>query len=254
MSKRHIKPLKLFFSSLWLGLLLLALTLWWRSGVALTETPILLGNWLDNVGLFNAALVYIVFYAVRPLVLFPATLLTVASGLIFGPWLGTLFTIIGENASANFGFALSRWLGRKAVASRLSEPLSNWDARLQENGLVAVLSMRLIRLPFDAVNFACGLTAVRHRDYAVGTFIGILPSLIGFVLLGGVVAPGVQNRALVVTLSSLFMLFGFGIANTLKRRDMARQVINNALEQTTAHGAKKPPEDADEPAGSAGRV
>ncbi len=251
MSKRHINRLKLFFCSLWLGLFLLALTLWWRSGVALTETPVMLGQWLDSVGLFNAALIYIVFYAVRPLVLFPATLLTVASGLIFGPWLGTLFTIIGENASANFGFALSRWLGRKSVESHLSKPLSTWDARLQENGLVAVLSMRLIMLPFDAVNFACGLTAVRHRDYAVGTFIGILPSLIGFVLLGGVVAPGVQNRALVVSLSILFMLFGFGIANILKRKDMTRQAIKKVSEHTSA---TKPSGDADKPPGSTGMV
>lgn len=251
MKKSHINPLKLFFCSLWLCLFLLALTLWWRSGIALTEIPNLLEHWLDNLGLFNAALVYIVFYAVRPLVLFPATLLTVASGLIFGPWLGTLFTIIGENASANFGFALSRWLGRKTVASHLSEPLSNWDTRLQENGLVAVLSMRLIMLPFDAVNFACGLTAVRHRDYAVGTFIGILPSLIGFVLLGGIAAPGVQNRALVVCLSVLFMLFGFGIANILKRKDTARKAIKKASEH---RNSTKLPGDADKPPDSTGMV
>lgn len=232
MSKRIVNPFKLFCGGLWLSLFFAALTLWWRSGIALTEVPAVLERWLEDVGLFNAALVYIVFYAVRPLVLFPATLLTVASGLIFGPWLGTLFTIIGENASANFGFVLSRWFGRKSVASHLSETLSHWDARLRENGLIAVLSMRLIMLPFDAVNFGCGLTAVRHRDYAVGTFIGILPSLIGFVLLGGVIAPGVQNRTLVVALSMLFMLFGFGIASTLKRRDALMQTAEKAPEDT----------------------
>jgi uncharacterized membrane protein YdjX (TVP38/TMEM64 family) len=239
MSKRLINPLKLFFGSLWLCLFLMALTVWWRSGIALTEVPVLLERWLDDVGLFNAALVYIVFYAVRPLVLFPATLLTVASGLIFGPWLGTLFTIIGENASANFGFTLSRWFGRLSVEKRLSGPLVLWDARLKENGLLAVLTMRLIMLPFDAVNFGCGLTAVRHRDYAVGTFIGILPSLIGFVLLGGVAAPGVQNRALVVALSILFMLLGFGIASSLKRRDAPLHVVEKEPDQTAASNAAK---------------
>jgi uncharacterized membrane protein YdjX (TVP38/TMEM64 family) len=79
--------------------------------------------------------------------------------------------------------------------------------------------MRLIMLPFDAVNFGCGLTAIRHCDYAVGTFIGILPSLIGFVLLGGIVASGVQNRVLVLSLSVFFMILGFGIAHFLKRQD-----------------------------------
>jgi uncharacterized membrane protein YdjX (TVP38/TMEM64 family) len=240
MPKSIVNPFKLLCSGLWLSLFLVALTLWWRSGIALTEVPALLERWLADVGLFQAALVYIVFYAVRPLVLFPATLLTVASGLIFGPWLGTLFTIIGENASANFGFVLSRWLGRTSVANHLSESLSHWDVRLRENGLVAVLSMRLIMLPFDAVNFGCGLTAVRHRDYAVGTFIGILPSLIGFVLLGGVAAPGVQNRSLVVTLSILFMVFGFGIAKVLKRKDAARWATEDISSPAAAAGTAKP--------------
>lgn len=216
-----ISSLKLFFGTLWLSLFLLALILWWRSQLNLIEIPQLLEQWLSDVGLFKAALIYIVIYVVRPLILFPATLLTVASGLIFGPWLGTLFTVIGENASANLGFALARWFGRKMVESHSTLRVSRWDERLKQNGLVAVMTMRLIMLPFDAVNFGCGLTAIRPRDYAVGTFIGILPSLIGFVLLGGIAASGVQSRVLVLSLSVFFMLLGFGIAHVLKRREGA---------------------------------
>ncbi len=183
--------------------------------------PSLLQKWLDNVGLVNAAFIYIVLYAIRPLILFPATLLTIASGLIFGPWLGTLFTIIGENASANFGFSLVRWFGRESVATHSTPLMSRWDEKLKQKGIVSVMTMRLIMLPFDAVNFSCGLTAIRQRDYAIGTFIGILPSLIGFVLLGGIAAPGAHNRTLVVVLSALFMLLGFGMAHYLKRTDSA---------------------------------
>jgi len=221
MTRVSRKSLKITFGGLWLGLLLLALILWWRSGIALTAIPALLEHWLSDFGLFKTALIYTIIYAVRPLILFPATLLTVASGLIFGPWLGTIFTIIGENASANVGFTLVRWFGRETVEAHSTEWLSRWDAKLRQNGIAAVMTMRLLMLPFDAVNFGCGLTAIRHRDYAIGTFVGILPSLIGFVLLGGVVASGVQNRILVLGLSALFMLLGFGIAHYLRCREVA---------------------------------
>ena len=224
MSRPSRKSLKIAFGCFWISLFLLALVFWWRSGIALTEIPALLEHWLSDVGLFRAALIYIVIYAVRPLILLPATLLTVTSGLIFGPWLGTLFTIIGENASANVGFTLVRWFGRETVEAHSTEWLSRWDGKLKQNGIAAVMTMRLLMLPFDAVNFGCGLTAIRHRDYAIGTFIGILPSLIGFVLLGGVAASGVQNRTLVLSLSAFFMLLGFGIAHALKRREVA---LNN---------------------------
>ena len=225
MTRLTVSPLKLIFGSLWLCLFLFALIFWWRSQVSLSSIPLMLEQWLSDVGLFKAALIYIVFYAIRPLILFPATLLTIASGLIFGPWLGTLFTVVGENASANLGFALARWFGRKTVETHLTEMMTRWDEKLQQNGIVAVMTMRLIMLPFDAVNFGCGLTSIRQRDYAIGTFIGILPSLIGFVLLGGIAASGVQNRTLILGLSVFFMMFGFGLAHHLKRKERGVNAI-----------------------------
>jgi uncharacterized membrane protein YdjX (TVP38/TMEM64 family) len=219
MSRRQLNPLKLLFGSLWLGLFLLALTLWWQSQLPLSDIPALLEHWLSDFGLLKAAAVYVVLYTVRPLILFPATVLTVASGLIFGPWLGTLFTILGENASANLAFTLARWFGRKAVANHRTARLTRWDDALQRNGVTAVMTMRLTMLPFDAVNFGCGVTAIRQRDYALGTFVGILPSLIGFVLLGGMAASGVHHHVLILVLSLGFLALSFGIARHLKHRD-----------------------------------
>jgi uncharacterized membrane protein YdjX (TVP38/TMEM64 family) len=222
MARPRFSPIKVFSGTLWFCLFLTALTIWWRSKLPLSGIPLQLEQWLHDFGLLKAAAIYVVLYAVRPLILFPATLLTVASGLIFGPWLGVVFTMVGENASANFAFALARWFGRKSVTNHLSEMMHSWDDKLQENGIVTVLAMRLIMLPFDAVNFGCGLTSIRQRDYAIGTFFGIIPSLIGFVLIGGLAASGGHNRAVILSLSLFFIVVSFGIANFLKRREVRR--------------------------------
>ena len=169
--------------------------------------------------MFNAALFYIVFYTIRPLILFPASILTIASGLIFGPWLGILFTIIGENMSANFAFLLARWFGRSVVVNHETDKLKRWDKKLEENGVITVMTLRLIMLPFDMVNFACGLTAIRQCDYAIGTFIGIMPALIGFVLIGGVASSGTENRLLVLFLSIFFVVTGIALATWIKKRE-----------------------------------
>lgn len=220
--------LKKVFAAIWLALFISSLVVWLRSGIPLAEIPYRLEAWLDRFGLFNAALVYVVFYTFRPLVLFPASLLTVASGLIFGPWLGIVFTIVGENTSANFAFSLARWLGRNAVMTRAGERTlaARWDKRLSRNGLVSVLVMRLVYLPFDLVNFSCGLTSMRQRDFAVGTFIGILPALISFVLFGGVVAADNDHRLLTLGLAALFFLLGIVIARLLKNGKEV-EVIDN---------------------------
>lgn len=216
-----LKSIKKILAAIWLILFVSGLFYWWQSGIPLQKIPFELEAWLEQFGLLKAALIYIVFYAVRPLILFPASLLTIASGLVFGPWLGILFTIVGENASANVAFSLVRWFGRDLVAAREQEDsfAARWDHRLAQNGLVTVLVMRLIYLPFDLVNFACGLTSMRQRDFAIGTFVGILPALISFVLFGGVAAGGNQNRLLTLGLAVLFFFLGLVIARLFRNRE-----------------------------------
>jgi uncharacterized membrane protein YdjX (TVP38/TMEM64 family) len=213
-----IRTLKLGFTLLWVALLAGAGVAWFHSGLELEQVPERLHDWLEQFGLARAAVTYIVLYALRPLVFFPATVLTVASGLVFGPWLGIVFTIIGENASANVAFALARWLGRDWIRGRETVGLRVWDERIRDNALMSVLMMRLIYLPFDAVNYGCGLTRMRQLDFFVGTFVGIIPAVVAFVLLGGSGAVGVRNRPVLFGAAVAAFLLGLVLARALRRR------------------------------------
>lgn len=204
--------------ALWATLFLSVATLLWQSGYTISEIPELLNDWLNDFGLLNASLIYIVLYTIRPLIFFPATLLTISSGMLFGPVLGVIFTMIGENFSASFAFALARWFGRSWVASKENEFVKKWEEKLQQNGLVTVLILRMIMLPFDLVNYGCGLTSLKYRDYALGTAIGIMPTLIAYVLLGGSVSASNESKVMTLILSLLFMALGLGLAIYLKRR------------------------------------
>lgn len=173
---------------------------------------------MNDFGLIKSASIYIILYTIRPLILFPATLLTVASGLIFGPCLGILFTVIGENASANLAFTIARWFGRDWVKSHEHGWIIKWEEKISENAIVTVLVMRLVYLPFDAVNYGCGLTSMKHRDYFIGTFIGIIPGLISFVLLGGTASATTENSVLVFGLAMIFFFLGLIIAKVIHRK------------------------------------
>ncbi len=209
---------KRLFLCLW-GLLLAAAAItWWRSGIRLEQVPECLHQTLEQVGLLRAALVYVVFYALRPLIFFPATLLTMSSGLLFGPWLGILLTIVGENASANFAFFLARRLGRDWIARHEGARLRDWEQHLCRHGFETVLVMRLIYLPFDLVNYGCGLTNMSQRDFFLGTFLGILPGLVGFVLLGGSVHSGENHPFTIFALSLLSLVLGLLLARWLRAR------------------------------------
>lgn len=180
------------------------------------DVPGWLELWLSEFGPVRAAVIYIVLFTLRSLVLFPAALLTVTSGLVFGPWLGILLTIVAENASANFAFVLARWLGRDWIGAHEHGMILSWDTKIRENALMTVLVMRLVYLPFDAVNYGCGLTSMRWRDFCLGTFVGIIPGLVSFVLLGGSAAANVEHRILILGGAVAVFIGGLAIARLLR--------------------------------------
>lgn len=126
--------------------------------------------------------VYMLVYALRPLIFFPATLLTALSGLIFGLPLGILYTIVGENMSANLAY----WIGRFFEKDmRLEDSfMGRWVEALCKRPFMSVLFMRLFYVPFDLTNYGSGILKVKWRAYALATFIGIMPGLATFVALG----------------------------------------------------------------------
>jgi len=63
------------------------------------------------------------------------------------------------------------------------------DAWVQRRGVSGVIGLRLLPVvPFNALNYAFGLSSVRRREHAVGTAIGILPGSVAFVALGDSIA------------------------------------------------------------------
>jgi len=129
--------------------------------------------------------VYMFLYAVRPLILFPATLLTALSGALFGFWWGVLYTIIGENASANFAYWIGRFFGKDL---RLEDSvIGKWVESLRKNSFETVLLMRLFYVPFDLTNYGAGIVKAKWREYFWATLIGIMPGLTTFVALGAAI-------------------------------------------------------------------
>ncbi len=98
---------------------------------------------------------------------------------------GVALVLVAALLGAVGAFGLGRVLGRDAVERLTGARVARLDGLLRRRGLIAVIGMRLIPvLPFTAINYAAGLTAVRIRDYVIGTAVGIVPGTVAFVALG----------------------------------------------------------------------
>lgn len=164
-------PLTLYFM-FGLGLLL-----YFRMSGMLEQFDIqALSDWVRNQGL-TGMLLYVLAYTVRPLVFFPASLLTVFGGYTYGPWLGTLLDVIGAGTGGLLSFWIARLLGRRGVEKLIGKgKLNVLDERIATNGFLVVLIVRLIPLfPFDAISYASGLSKIRFKQFAIANYIGIIP-------------------------------------------------------------------------------
>ena len=117
---------------------------------------------------------------------FPAELLTMANGMVYGPLWGVIITWVGAMFGAYAAFGLTRWLGRpfieKWAPSNYKMKIDAWS---QEEGATALLIARLIPvISFNVVNYAAGLTKVSLWTFFWTTGIGILPMTILMVMLG----------------------------------------------------------------------
>lgn len=114
---------------------------------------------------------------VHSFVPFPAEILALCAGAIYGPVWGTGLVWTGAMIGASLSFALSRWLGRPFVHAILGPKgraqLDGWTAG---QGAVTLLTARFIPvIAFNLINYAAGLTRVSWWTFLWTTGLGILP-------------------------------------------------------------------------------
>lgn len=150
--------------------------------------------------------IFALFYAGITLLPVPKAPVSVAAGAAFGLVFGTVYVYLGSLLGAGLAFVIGRRLGREAVERLTGARIRKLDAWLTRSGLSAVILVRLVVVvPFTLINYGAALTAVRTRDYALGTAIGILPGTFGLVALGGGFATG-QLTPVIVGMTVLVVL------------------------------------------------
>ena len=178
--------IKILLFALWGTVVCLVIYIYISRGSSITGIVETLQSFIRQSGVWGP-LIYVGGYAFRSLIFFPASILTITAGILFGPWLGILLTMIGENISANISFVVGRYFTADLLKyfSTKKRFVPRLTCRIQENGFLTVLIMRLTFLPFDLVGYSSGMCNIKQRDFALATVIGTIPGLLTFVFLGG---------------------------------------------------------------------
>lgn len=133
-----------------------------------------------------AVLCYIALYTASTALAVPgALILTLAGGLLFHTFPGIIYVNIGATTGAVLAFTFSRYILGTLLQERYSRQLGSFNADLEKNGYLYLLSVRLIPVfPFFLINVLSGLTTIPLLTFALTTALGILPGSLVYTYAG----------------------------------------------------------------------
>ena len=165
----------------------------------LIDNKELLLSWVGQ-RLLVAALMFCLLYIVIVAFSAPfATILTVSGGFMFGPILGSVFSVISASLGAiclfliiksNFGSYFEHKIRDHKI-------LNNMRVGIEKNMWSYLLLIRLVPIiPFWIANIAPALLDVRVLIYGITTVVGILPATIFYSLIGSTIHTSVSGTSL----------------------------------------------------------
>jgi uncharacterized membrane protein YdjX (TVP38/TMEM64 family) len=208
----------------WLLLLVSFYGLLRLNDLALADGVVLVSDWLTASSL--GPLFFILLYVVGPLLFFPATLLSLLAGFLFGPW-GIPFVVVGSNASALVAYSIGRTYGRGLIPEQGDGFVQRYAERLRRHSFQTVLIMHLIFLPYELVNYSCGILQTGWKPFLAGTALGSIVATISVVMLGAsfgtieeLLAGEASANPLLLATSALLIAGSVTLSRILRKREI----------------------------------
>lgn len=180
------------------------------------------------VGEWYGPLIYVLVYLLRPLVLFPASWLTVLAGNIFGLGLGFVYALIAGMLSAVFPYFVGRWFAVDAKDEAKESGIWRFVGTMRRNPFQSVLTMRLLYLPYDAVSLLAGSLKISFITFALATALGNIGGTLVYVGIGAsiegdITSSAIEFNPLALVLSAVILVISLGLSRYLRRRQEMQQ-------------------------------
>jgi uncharacterized membrane protein YdjX (TVP38/TMEM64 family) len=185
-------------------------------------------------------------YTPAAVIFFPASVLTVGAGALFGLGEAVVAISLGSTFGAAVAFVVGRTLARRWVEEKFGHGrrFRALDQAVAEQGFRIVVLTRLSPVfPYTVMNYAYALSRVTFRDYILGSWLGMLPGTVMYVSLGAgfrgfiaLLADLLSGQGFKDPRHALFLAFGVlaTVAATVVITRTARRALRRALAEQPA--------------------
>ena len=227
---RHAWP-KLLGLAIWLALVVAYWQTTRASGITPAQTVQRLVEFM--AGSAWGVILYTLAYMLRPVLFFPATLLTLAAGYLYGPFFGVAIVMVASNLSSMVAHTIGRFFGAGIVdRSSGTGVLQQYADRMRRNSFETVLIMRFIFLPYDLVSYFSGFMRIKWQGFLLATILGSIPGTISFIMFGAAIEGGFTgalprlNGLSLAVAASMFIL-SLGLSRWFRRREARRAAASS---------------------------
>lgn len=152
-------------------------------------------------------LIFMLIYAIGPIIFLPTSVLSLGAGLAFGVWPGVLYILFGATAAAVTGYVMARLFGRSVLKVENYPWSEKLFSQMEERGFLYVFVLRLIPLvSFDLLSYAGGIAKVRFKSFLLATVFGMIPGTLAYSFLGASLASGSVTTIFIAALVFVSLL------------------------------------------------
>jgi len=191
--------------------------------------------WTASAGLPGQA-AFVGLYVLACVAFLPGSVLTLGAGAAFGLWKGFVLVSIGSTLGACAAFLAGRYFLRDWVSRKLDKVpvFAAVAGAVGHEGWKVVLLTRLSPvLPFNLLNYAYGLTTVGFMEYALASWIGMIPGTFLYVYLGAAAGEAARGGSRARTPAE-WAFYAGGLAATAVAAWLVGRTAKRALKKRAA--------------------
>lgn len=118
-------------------------------------------------------LLYIILFSVGQLLYVPGMIFVVAAGVLYGGTLGFAAAFVGAIAAISVSFYAVRLIGGSPLKDTENPFIGKMISGLHERPIRSIALMRLFVSTAPALNYILALSAVKYRQYLLGSILGM---------------------------------------------------------------------------------
>ena len=171
---------------------------------------------------------YVLVYMIRPIFLFPATLVTMTATYLYGPVQGIAYALVASNLSSMIAYFIGKFFGG-GFLQNINEKniVGKYAARLRKDGFQTTLILRFLFLPYDLVSYFSGFLHIDLGWFMLATVLGSIPGTISFGMLGASIqgdfaAQSVKLDPLSLVVSAAMFAVSIGMYRLVRKREVMR--------------------------------